>query len=226
MTLTFEKELPPFWNTQSTYWTSSNVTSTSQLGYTYPEFNNLDMSNTSAVQTAISRIVNQLYGGSAFNNIPPILASFAPASPAAKESSEKANGNANIPQIARSLASAASAKPVTTESSEKTNGNGNAQAEPPVAAIRSFAAVPHSQNGGAHPELAQAPLVSEPSTDIWEWTARIRVKKYEVGTSFSIPIFLGSVPDNSGEWLMCEHFVGAHHAFVNRYARDFVPWDC
>ncbi|KAJ8091668.1 hypothetical protein AAF712_005919 [Marasmius tenuissimus] len=178
-------QLTPFWNTQSTYWTSSNITSTAPLGYTYPEFNNLSTSDPSAVQTAIARIVNQLYGGGAFNNIPP---------------------------IARSLASAAAPKAVSTES-DKTSGD--AQEEPQRATVRSFAAVPESQNGGANPDLAQAPMSVEPSADVWEWTARIRVKKYEVGCSFAVPVFLGSVPDNSAEWLTCDHFVGAHHAFVN-----------
>ncbi|KAL0064910.1 hypothetical protein AAF712_008166 [Marasmius tenuissimus] len=34
---------------------------------------------------------------------------------------------------------------------------------------------------------------------VWEWTARIHVKKYEVGGSFSIPLFVGSVPENPEE---------------------------
>ncbi|KAJ8073002.1 hypothetical protein PM082_019868 [Marasmius tenuissimus] len=56
----------------------------------------------------------------------------------------------------------------------------------------------------------------------WDWTARIRVKKYEVGSSFSIPLFVGGrVPDDPKEWLTTENFVGAHHAFVSS-----VPDSC
>ncbi|KAJ8077639.1 hypothetical protein PM082_002072 [Marasmius tenuissimus] len=50
---------------------------------------------------------------------------------------------------------------------------------------------------------------------VWEWTARIHVKKYEVGGSFSIPLFVGSVPENPEEWLTSENFVGGHYVFVN-----------
>ncbi|KAJ8073000.1 hypothetical protein PM082_019866 [Marasmius tenuissimus] len=50
---------------------------------------------------------------------------------------------------------------------------------------------------------------------VWEWTARIRVKKYEVGVSFGIPLFVGSVPENLEEWLTSENFVGAQYTFVN-----------
>ncbi|KAK1227951.1 hypothetical protein PQX77_008996 [Marasmius sp. AFHP31] len=53
---------------------------------------------------------------------------------------------------------------------------------------------------------------------VWEWTARIHTKKYEVGGSFIIPLFVGSVPENPEEWLTSENFVGAHYAFVNRQA--------
>lgn len=42
------------------------------MGYTYPEFNNLDMGNKEAVRQAISKIVNELYGddSSVFSSFP------------------------------------------------------------------------------------------------------------------------------------------------------------
>lgn len=53
---------------------------------------------------------------------------------------------------------------------------------------------------------------------MWEWTARVEFKKYELQTSFSVLIFLGQVPDNPREWRISPNFVGAHHAFVNSAA--------
>ncbi|KAL0564746.1 hypothetical protein V5O48_017294 [Marasmius crinis-equi] len=182
-----DTSLTPFWNTQSTYWTSSNVTGTANLGYTYPEFNNLGTSSPDAVQAAIARIVNQLYGSGAFSS---------------------------VSLATQSLASAADASTAKAPAAASEKAADDAQ----PAKVRSFAAVPQSHNGGANPEVAQAPLTTEPSANMWEWTARIRVKKYEVGCSFTIPVFLGSVPDNSGEWLTCNHFVGSHSAFVNSSA--------
>jgi tyrosinase len=48
-----------------------------------------------------------------------------------------------------------------------------------------------------------------------DWTARVEVKKFEIGQSFSILLFLGSVPEKPEEYLTSPHFIGAHHAFVN-----------
>ncbi|KAH9940686.1 photo-regulated tyrosinase [Amylocystis lapponica] len=58
-------ELTPFWSSQKGYWNSTQLTQTSPLGYTYPEFNDLDMGDTDAVRLAISHKVNALYGSGA-----------------------------------------------------------------------------------------------------------------------------------------------------------------
>ncbi|KAJ7501106.1 hypothetical protein B0H11DRAFT_2224937 [Mycena galericulata] len=55
-------DLTPFWKTQTSYWKSSEVTTTSTMGYTYPEFNGLDLSNLTEVRSAIMQKVTQLYG--------------------------------------------------------------------------------------------------------------------------------------------------------------------
>jgi tyrosinase len=92
-----------------------------------------------------------------------------------------------------------------------------------AAAFTSFAAVNPSNanngfvssgNGDAQPQVAQS-MTLEESNEIWDWTARIRVKKYEIGCSFAVPLFLGDVTTNSEEWLTCDNFIGAYHAFVN-----------
>lgn len=58
---------------------------------------------------------------------------------------------------------------------------------------------------------------------IWDWTARIEFDKYELGQSFSVIIFLGKVPEDPMDWLVCPEFVGAHHAFVDGTGRKRGP---
>ncbi|KAH9950601.1 tyrosinase [Amylocystis lapponica] len=55
--------LSPFWNSQEGYWKSTELKKTSDLGWTYPEFNGLDMNNKELVRRVISKKVNELYGG-------------------------------------------------------------------------------------------------------------------------------------------------------------------
>jgi len=49
----------------------------------------------------------------------------------------------------------------------------------------------------------------------YDWTVRIHFKKYEVGGSFAVLIFLGEVPEDPSQWHAASTFVGAHYAFVN-----------
>ncbi|PFH53631.1 hypothetical protein AMATHDRAFT_54855 [Amanita thiersii Skay4041] len=53
---------------------------------------------------------------------------------------------------------------------------------------------------------------------LWNWTVRIRTKKFELGRSFSMLIFLGNVPAETSVWRMCSSFVGVHHVFTNSAA--------
>ncbi|EKM54921.1 uncharacterized protein PHACADRAFT_259085 [Phanerochaete carnosa HHB-10118-sp] len=73
-------QLTPFWESQSGYWLSSQTTATGKLGYTYPEFNGLNVSDPRAVKAAIAKAVNSLYGGpsfGAFAAAAPGIAAFA-----------------------------------------------------------------------------------------------------------------------------------------------------
>lgn len=183
--------LTPFWNTQSTFWESSAVTGTSKLGYTYPEFNGLDMANPSAVKSAIAQQVNRLYGNAVFAGFSG-LQSLA----AAPQSSGK--------DVTRDLPSASAPAPAAAAPSQPgTSAQNTAQVHHTT--DRSLLATTHSHNPHSN-------------SDMWEWTARIRFKKYELGSSFSVLLFLGTVPENPEEWHTAETFVGAHHAFVNKAA--------
>ncbi|KIY70745.1 Di-copper centre-containing protein [Cylindrobasidium torrendii FP15055 ss-10] len=58
-------ELTPFWSTNSTYWTSDQVVDLSTGGYSYPDFNSLDVSaSAEETQSAIAELVEQKYGQS------------------------------------------------------------------------------------------------------------------------------------------------------------------
>ncbi|KAF8271967.1 tyrosinase [Lactarius quietus] len=48
-----------------------------------------------------------------------------------------------------------------------------------------------------------------------DWTIRIRFKKFELGQSCTVLIFLGKVPRDVSRWRTSPTFVGAHVSFVN-----------
>lgn len=54
---------------------------------------------------------------------------------------------------------------------------------------------------------------------MWEWSARIRVKPADVGSSFTVMIFLGEVPADSNEWITSPSYVGSHSAFTDNRAK-------
>ena len=75
----------------------------------------------------------------------------------------------------------------------------------------------HSRGGPPHTaEKAQAR--KEAPTVVHDWACRIRCKKYELGGSFWVLIFLGPVPDDPSQWRSCPSFVGGLYAFVNSSA--------
>jgi tyrosinase len=173
--------LTPFWNAQTSFWASSGVADTSKLGYTYPEFNGLDMGNRTQVRAAIAQTVNKLYGGA--GRFPGIFASVgAPASvPAASQG----------------------------------------KATPPAPTSDQGAAAPHAQAFFAAfkpPAAAPSPGHPDASPSVWDWTARIVVKKFAVGGSFAVLLFLGEVPEDYTQWRTSPNYVGAHYAFVNSSA--------
>ena len=76
----------------------------------------------------------------------------------------------------------------------------------------------HLNTRPAHPIVDEQSAASDRS--FWDWTARVEFKQHELGTSFSVLIFLGQVPENPREWRVSPNFVGAHHAFVHRAAAN------
>jgi len=144
--------LTPFNNGQTTFWASAATVDTAKLGYSYPEFNGLDMGNKEAVRLAISRKVNQLYGASVF-------------------------GDASV--AASSLAGGLS----------------------------------------SHPALGPGP-VTPPNRGLYEWTARVECKQFEVSISYLVAIFVGEVPKDPKQWQVSPNYVGSHYAFVNSAVKE------
>jgi len=234
-------DLTPFWNADTSFWASSAVTDTSKLGYSYPEFNGLDLTNTDATKTAIGNIVNQLYGNSrnsfaasSFVAVPQsqkvsaassthtrsldptktVSASHSP--PPAQHHSllsqiaERMHIHSSSPAVEHSRALPASHNPATSQQHPSPHPTEQSQTVP---------ASHSSEHSEQHPlsfvvEQSSAP----PDRGLWEWTARVEFKKYELGSSFSVLIFLGSVPENPREWRISPNYVGGHHAFVNSVA--------
>jgi tyrosinase len=185
--------LTPFWNADTTFWASAGTTDTTKLGYTYPEFNGLDLGNPEAVKVAIGDIVNQLYGSSGFG-------SFAAMS---------------APTTSLFAAGPAAAAAVPVE--KKQPSPAQAQVVNPAPA-----AAPHAQSllVAGHGPAVPPPHSIAPHYGLWDWTARIEFRNHELTESFAVLIFLGAVPEDPHEWLVSPNFVGTHHAFVNSAAEQ------
>ncbi|KAF9531510.1 tyrosinase [Crepidotus variabilis] len=200
--------LTPFWNNQSstTFWASSATQDTSKLGYTYPEFNGLDMGNPQTVQTAIGQKVNQLYGSSVFGNLNSALSGMLAAT--------------NKPQAERVAASSAPA-PATAAHTASVETEKKPAALPASALFANPAQQPLPAAGHPQPDQGHHSSpgpVHPPDQGLFDWTARIEFKKYELGCSFSVLLFLGAPPEDPEQWLVSPNYVGGHHAFVNTAA--------
>ncbi|KAJ7620093.1 tyrosinase [Roridomyces roridus] len=190
-------DLTPFWNSPTTYWKSSQVTATASGGYSYPEFNGLDLSNPNQLRTAIAQKVNQLYGGGAVRTAASLVA--APKVKAAAVPVEAAHNPTSAAPAAHPAPAPAPAAPAPA-----------AAAPAPVQ--------PHAdlvQHNPTPHVAAQGPAAHNPAEGTWEWTARVQVKKYEIGGSFLILLFLGTPPEDPKEWRTSHNFIGAHHVFAN-----------
>lgn len=199
--------LTPFWNGPTTFWASSGTVDTSRLGYTYPDFNGLDMGNSQAVLDAIANRVNTLYGSSIFG-----AAAAAPVTLAAVPSPPQPTGGATTTAAAAALverqvpvaAAAAASAPPAKHVGQALSGLSHIVGE-------------HGHHTHQVPHVAVGHL-HLPHHALYDWTARIEFKKYELGCSFSVLLFLGQVPSDPDDWQVSSNYVGAHHAFVNSQA--------
>ncbi|KAI9508870.1 photo-regulated tyrosinase [Russula earlei] len=189
-TVDVNSALTPFWDSQTAFWASSQTQTTKILQYSYPEFNNLNLNDPGTVQRAIANYINQQYGGGAFS-------AFSSGGPAVRLFAQPAGGAAPAP------------------AAQATTTSGAASAV--KAAVEQVTHPFHSRGGPTH-TAHQAGYGKEGPSVVHDWGVRIHVKKYELGGSFSVLIFLGDVPDDPSHWRSCPSFVGLHYAFVNSVA--------
>jgi tyrosinase len=183
--------LAPFWKNQTTYWASTQTTTT--LTYSYPEFNNLP-SDPASIRNQILGIVNQLYGGggSPFST----LATTGPA----------------VSFLAQPAA-AGGAKPAPAPAAPVAAPRASAPAQAVTGSAHPFASRGSAPQTASNPGHGQAH-----STQIHDWTSRVHFKKYELGKSLTVLLFLGDVPADPSSWRTAPNFVGSVTAFVNSTA--------
>jgi tyrosinase len=185
--------LAPFWDTQTGYWASSGVTTTTVLGYTYPEFNGLDLGNQSAVQQAIIQYVNNQYGPGGVRAM-------------------SSNAGPGISLFAQPPAAGGAQAPVAS---------GTSLADEAASGVRSASAGvlhPFHSRGGPPHTTEKAQHGKEGQNVIHDWACRIHCKKYELSGSYWVLAFLGQVPDDPSQWRSCPSFVGGHYVFANSSA--------
>ncbi|KAG9009286.1 hypothetical protein FRB90_008451 [Tulasnella sp. 427] len=197
-TETATSDLTPFWNGASTYWNSNACRNfDTSLNYTYPEFVGLQGQDANTVRTKIGAIVNQLYGGSTRRNF-----AFATAG------AQGATG--------QSIAAAAQSILNVTQHTDPA----------PPAAMQLFAtpastpAAASSLRVAPHTEQVHVEISGGGQNKFYEWSARVHAKKFELGGSYSILIFLGQVPDDPKQWRSAPSYVGAQHVFANSQMED------
>jgi tyrosinase len=209
--------LTPFWDNQTSFWASTAVTDTSKLGYTYPDFNGVDVTNTDATRTAISNRVNQLYGTSVFGSFAALPQSTIPA-PATSGHTDTTAKKAAVASSSHILTrSLAPTEKVVVPALPSHNPAAPPQQHPSTIQVTDHHPQRH-MNIHPHPTVVEQQSSAPPNHGMWDWTARIEFKKYELGTSFSVLIFLGQIPENPREWRISPNYVGGHHAFVNSAA--------
>ena len=151
----------------------------------------MDLGDPQAVRLAIGDIVNRLYGTSIFAT-PTAASIIASSIPLARSAT---SGKAEAPVEKQQV-------PVAAPSTSKASAGGGADSHV-------------SHPAGHAPHTVPAKHFVPPNCGLYEWTARIEFKKYELGCSFAVLLFLGEVPDDPEEWQVSPNYVGGHHAFVN-----------
>jgi tyrosinase len=231
-------DLAPFWASQTGFWLSSGTTTTEALHYTYPEFNNLKPGE---VQQAIANYVEQQYGGGGLQSILPHrgpgpiiphrgggqqpvplpggLGPIIPPHTGGQQPVPPAGGLGPI--IPPHTGGQQPVPPASGLGPIIPPHTGGQQPTPPAGGLGPIIP-PHvgepqpSVSQGSHPRTVESgdPGRIGPSL-VHDWTVRIHVKKYKLRQSFTVLIFLGSVPDDPSQWRKASSYVGSHAAFAN-----------
>lgn len=154
----------------------------------------MDLGDPQAVRLAIGDIVNQLYGGSIFAS-PTVASIIAASMPVQQLARSATSGKGEAPGGKQQV-------PVAAPTTSKASAGSGAESH-----------VSHPAGHAPHTVPAEQSVPS--NRGLYEWTARIEFKKYELGCSLAVLLFLGEVPDDPEEWQVSPNYVGGHHAFVN-----------
>jgi len=104
-----------------------------------------------------------------------------------------------------------------TQTTGRVAGGGSTQ-QTPLSQTR-IAGVQRSTFGPASGARQTASSTVSPNSGLsntrLEWSARVRCNQYDLDSSFSVLIFLVTVPDDPEEWFTSPHYVGSFSAFVD-----------
>lgn len=186
------------------------------------------MSNTNAVGAAIATKVNQLYGSGtrtsfafaattppgtvAATGVPPeqgvLLQLTRPTGAPPRQAQQVAADLVSIAPSTLAAKAAAAAAPKATGTTVQaiTSTLSNTRISAPTPGISN-----PSTGDAFNFQVTGGPGAGQ----YYDWTARIRSKKNELQSGYSVLIFLGTVPQNAAQWRSSTSYVGAHHIFAN-----------
>lgn len=209
-------DLTPFWKSGSAFHRSTDTPVRDFIKFqsTYPEFVGLEGLSVDQRRAAIQAKVDALYDpNNRRRGIPvrPIVALAAVSAGTPGAAAQAAGVSA--------VAAPAHAAPAPAHGAGGAGAPAQAvlKAAPlPKSAPAPQAAVSVQAVSGAPAGASHAPA-PEGLTALQrlDWFIRIRVKKFQLGQSFTVLFFLGSVPDNVEQWRLSPHLIGSYSEFVN-----------
>ncbi|KAF7324006.1 Photo-regulated tyrosinase [Mycena kentingensis (nom. inval.)] len=214
-------DLTPFWRTATTYWKSSDLdgVDSAPLGYTYPEFNGLDLNNMPALTIAIKAKVDALYGPTV-----PITAVLSPAPTkglAPPKTLKRKTSKVTLANGHFSLTDDAPAGAPGVPQGDSSNTSASSRPTIVSQGGRFFLSV--SGSGRDSSPSGNANQAAVPHAAWTDWTAHVRVEKFALNGSFTVFFFLGngtdpvsaSVPADPREWHTAPSFAGTYFVFAN-----------
>lgn len=176
----------------------------------------MDLSDPNKVSADIADKVNQLYGGKGSGSMGALM-----------RAAMAGSGSQQATQFVGAVARVKRAGDVESPASR-----GEVPRSIPIAlSPPSGGVVPPSSSGHRaievdpqqplHPTVGSSsrqPDVYDIHGSLIDWAVRVHMKKNEMGSSFSVLIFIGDVPEDPAEWTTIPSYVGSHAAFVKSVA--------
>lgn len=187
--------LKPFWETNASFYSSVNASSTKKFGYTYPE---IAAGGANPPPNYIQDLIFRLYGNGNFITV------FN--SPTDDEATRKAidalnEGKAEAPNTALAVVGKAVRIP---------------KSEALVTDPKNVKLVKPAPSNPGHDDYVVTPDTYR------DWIVNITIEKYALGGSASIGFFLGNpddIPANPAEWVLSPNFVGTFDIFANKISQ-------